>query len=248
MNFKTRHSKIIDGIKTLEGMDGILLSELLPLLKEDKSYLKIEIYSGFEGFCQFKKKEHSQKKFKEVSFDDFRSRYDYDDDPDDPDFNRNKPIYHFYYNERGEGVLRNSFLIKEIEEFIHELEPFQDKESIDYIFNYLSFPFGLIQSIKSMKSDFPDMDILEFATLGGLYKSWMDGDLGGADAIDFMNEYGLEFKSKDLSKNIDFSLLSSYHHLEGSYLRENIDLNQLSWYHHLSGSFEWEVDFSIIID
>jgi hypothetical protein len=228
MNFKTRHSKIIDEIKTLEGMDGILLSELLPLLKEDKSHLKIEIYSGFEGFCQFKKKEHSQKKFKEVSFDDFRSRYDYEDDPDDPDFNRNKPIYHFYYDERGEGVLRNSFLIKEIEEFIHELEPFQDKESIDYIFNYLSFPFGLIQSIKSMKSDFPDMDILEFATLGGLYKSWMDGDLGGADAIDFMNEYGLEFKSKDLSKNID--------------------LNQLSWYYQLGGRYSRELDFSIIID
>lgn len=228
MNFKTRHSKLIDEIKILEGMDGILLSELLPLLKEDKSHLKIEIYSGFEGFCQFKKKEQSQKKFKEVSFDDFRSRYDYDDDPDDPDFSRNKPIYHFYYNERGEGILRNSFIIKEIEEFIHELEPFQDKESIDYIFNYLSFPFGLIQSIKSMKSDFPDMDILEFVTLGGLYKFWMDGDLGGADASDFMNEYGLEFKSKDLSTNID--------------------LNQLSWYHQLGGRYSRELDFSIIID
>lgn len=221
MDLRRRYSNIINDIKNQEGIDGILLSEVLPLLEQNNAFLKINISTGFPGFCQLNMIDNIPQGLELVSLDQVRSHLeDFLDEENDVEFDDQQPIYKFDYIESGEGVFNNEYLIKEIDRIIGELESFQDTEGIDYLLNCLGISDRLKASILSLKSDFTEIDLMAFASLRVLIEDWESGDLGSADALELITDYGLDFKTKQTSVNIDLISLSWYESIPGRYWKE----------------------------
>ena len=130
MDLRRRYSNIINDIKNQEGIDGILLSEVLPLLEQNKAFLKINISTGFPGFCQFNMTDNVPQGLELVSLDQVRSHLeDFLDEENDVEFDDQQPIYKFDYIESGEGVF-NYFDIEFLDEFFNL---FKNKYQIIYI-------------------------------------------------------------------------------------------------------------------